>query len=492
MLRIILFPFEFTGDVFVLLIKLIRFLVGNFILSVWGLIVPVALLIALVMALFVAQNRRDLAAEYSSQLMNCEDRDVEMLVEALRKLDLAGLAEIVSCLRSEREKVFFVCYDVVQSELDNLPNLTDEKKRDKRYLTITDAILEQSSQLKPVAQNAVHQLVKQILRDLVNMNTNGRSRDLQLATMNCERILENIGTSLSQGKNKNGELQKPLTDSVVRYRAGNFHDELLTADGKPFRKIIKNDIADNQEYIANNKPTNIDGTTALALNNNENNKPNQFKHEYNTPRNLIPNQNIIVAQKDRLLVLPDFGEAGGKIASKFDADKFNADKFGKNITGNNSDNINERIDDNYNSSNANVFLTDELRNVRVNRIPMLSTVQLMKLLQHNNSECVSEARRTLIARDGFRDVHLQLAYQLYHPNPSVRKEVILHLSSTQGILSNAWLVELLNDPDDEVRYNAAALLATSPDPNIRRQLIEKCQHDQNEKLINLANKLRQR
>jgi hypothetical protein len=116
----------------------------------------------------------------------------------------------------------------------------------------------------------------------------------------------------------------------------------------------------------------------------------------------------------------------------------------------------------------------------------------MRLLQHQDSNYVLEARRVLIARDGFGESHLSIAYKLYHRNPVVRKEVIAHLSETPGVLMNAWLTELLSDPNDEIRYNAAAMLSTSSDPNTRKFLIEKCKHDTDTRIVNLINQLRQR
>ncbi|MDR2641505.1 MAG: HEAT repeat domain-containing protein [Planctomycetaceae bacterium] len=504
----ILFPLDIIGDIFVRICDFIRILAGKFFLSVWGLIVPAAILIAIVLAFFVAQNQRDLAADYATQLMNCDDNEIEQLVGILRNLELAGLIELISCLRSDREKIFFACQNAIEDELQKLPTLTDEKKRDKIYLTLTDAMLKQTPQFKPVAKNVVNQFVRQIMTDFINLKSNGRSHDLQLATLNCERIQATIEPALRRGKNENGELQKPITKKIARYNAGGFHDELLAADGKPFRQTIqnKNEISDEVEYIAdNNTPRKLNSDPY----NNNNNLPQKIfpyptnpnenltaRTARNSPTNLSANQYNPAEPYNPFPVLPELDNANEKIADQYNADKKNIRQNKEPIQNSYSDSrsnlrygVNNYSDD---SDDAKIFLTDDLRNINLNRISSLPTAQLMRLLQHSDSNRVLEARRILIVRDGFGEQHLTLAYKLYHRNPAIRKEIISHLTETHGVLANAWLAELLNDPNNEIRYNAASLLSTSADPNTRKLLIEKCQHDADNRIVNLINQLEQR
>ncbi|MDR1485971.1 MAG: HEAT repeat domain-containing protein [Planctomycetaceae bacterium] len=503
---LIFIPFEIIGDIFVRVFDFIRVISGKFFYSVWGLIVPIAILLAIVMAFFVAQNQRDLAADYAAQLMACEDGEIDRLVGVLRGLEVAGLIELVNCLRSDREKIFFACQDAIDDELQKLRNLSDEKKRDKIYLAMTEAMLRQSPRFKPVAKNAVHQFVRQIMTDLVNLKSNGRSHDLQLATLNCERIQSIVEPVLYQGKNENGELQKPSTKTIARYNTGGFHHELLTADGKSFKQAAqsKNENNDNFEYIAGNNPPHKitpDSLNKIPRNlNSSETIQNKNLTAKNSPTNPTTTQFYHPEQHNPFPLLPELDNARGKIADRYDAGKKNIDQDKKTIqerdSNSNSDLRSDlrHVVDNYSDGfdDVNYFLPDDLRNIKLNRIPSLPTSQLMRLLQHSDSNYVLEARRVLIARDGFGEQHLSLAYKLYHRNPVIRKEIISHLSETRGVLTNAWLTELLNDPNDEIRYNAAALLSTSADPNTRKFLIEKCQHDSDNRIVNLINQLRQR
>jgi hypothetical protein len=492
---------------------LIRFLSGKFFLSIWGLIIPVTILLAIVMAFFVAQNQRDLAADYAAQLMICEDEDIERLVGILQNLEVAGLTELINCLRSDREKIFFACQDAIETELQKLSGLPDEKKRDKIYLSITDTMLQQTPQFKPIAKNAVHQFVRQIMTDMINFKSNGRSHNLQLATLNCERIQAIVEPILLQGKNGNGESQKPLTKTITRYNNVGFHDELLAADGQPFRQTLpnKNESLNNFEYIAdNNSPYNNNSdilTNPIPLNSHQQSIFPEINRNENlvaqkTPSYSSTNQynHNPAGQQDHFPLLPEIGRANDKIASQYILDNPNEKMVSRdteslsNFPLGSVDRVNSvpRSNLNYEVEMENNFLPNDLRNINFNRLPSLPTVQLMRLLQHQDSNYVLEARRVLIARDGFGESHLGIAYKLYHRNPMVRKEVIAHLSETPGVLMNAWLTELLSDPNDEIRYNAAALLSTSSDPNTRKFLIEKCKHDTDTRIVNLINQLKQR
>ncbi|MDR2762396.1 MAG: HEAT repeat domain-containing protein [Planctomycetaceae bacterium] len=484
--QIIFFPFELLGDIFVQVWKLIRIFWSRFFYSVWSIIIPLAIMLSLTMAFFIAQNQRELAADYSKQLMSCEDDEINRLVLILQNLDVAGLIELVKCLQSDREKVFFASYDAIINEIQKLPNSNDEKKRDKIYLTLTDTILQQTPNFKPIAKNASHQFVRQIMTDLINLKSNGRSRDLQLATLNCEKIQAIIEPTLQQGKNQNGELQKPSSKSIAKRNVNSFKEELLAADGTPFKQIIQND---------KTSPT-------ITLDDNE------LLADYNPPKKLSePNrQNYPADTNNSFPILPKLDYPNNKITSQYNPpnEKITTQNPTKQLS------TPPNYDENYyspfqnyqsessgtltgiTSADANYFLPDELRKINLNRIPSLSTPQLMRLLQHPESNYVLEARQTLIARDGFGEKHLNLAYKLYHHSPAVRKEIISHLSETHGVLVNTWLAELLNDPNDEIRYNAAARLSTSKDPNTRKLLIEKCQHDADLRIVNLINQLKQR
>jgi hypothetical protein len=135
------------------------------------------------------------------------------------------------------------------------------------------------------------------------------------------------------------------------------------------------------------------------------------------------------------------------------------------------------------------FITDGLQEIPLDKISKLSTVNLMRILHHSDTKIVAEAENTLRTRDGFRSIHLQLAYSLFAADSSVRKELVKKLPLTAGIPQHIWLLELMNDPDADVRYQAATYLMTASDPALRRILAEKGRQDTDQRIVNLAEKI---
>jgi hypothetical protein len=113
----------------------------------------------------------------------------------------------------------------------------------------------------------------------------------------------------------------------------------------------------------------------------------------------------------------------------------------------------------------------------------------MRLLHHPDARYVSESRKTLMVRDGFQENHLKLAYRLFHPEPSVRMEIISMLPNTHGIRSDVWLSVLLADPDNDIRYRTASFLATAGDPAMQRLVIDKGKRDSDARIVHLADQL---
>jgi len=178
---------------------------------------------------------------------------------------------------------------------------------------------------------------------------------------------------------------------------------------------------------------------------------------------------------------PELGSNVGNIAENYIADDKrprprdqNGESFRTGLTP-----INEWDD----------LLPDELQRIAPERIPSLPTTKLMRLLQHADDQVVAETRKTLVRRDGFQETHLKLAFRLYHPQPTVRAELVGLLPSVGGIQQSVWLTELLSDPNADVRYLAASALATSSDPSMQRLLVEKGKRDTDPRIVGLAEQM---
>ena len=150
---------------------------------------------------------------------------------------------------------------------------------------------------------------------------------------------------------------------------------------------------------------------------------------------------------------------------------------------------NQRQAETNDTQASNRFLTAELINMPLDRIPQLTSTQLMQLLHHPEPIYAESARRTLATRDGFREQHMRLAWRLFHPIATVREEVLDMLPHTPDIQPAVWLTTLLDDPNDEVRFRTASTLATTSDPTLLRLLIERGRRDPDARIVGIANRL---
>jgi len=101
------------------------------------------------------------------------------------------------------------------------------------------------------------------------------------------------------------------------------------------------------------------------------------------------------------------------------------------------------------------FLSERLQRVAVHDLGKLPTQDLMRLLNHSHREISVQSESLLKKRDGFQEEHVQLAIKLYHPDSSVRKSLLPQLADNDQLETFSWLIELLQDPDQDVRLATA-------------------------------------
>ena len=95
----------------------------------------------------------------------------------------------------------------------------------------------------------------------------------------------------------------------------------------------------------------------------------------------------------------------------------------------------------------------------------VDTVELMWRLRSDDDSVASRAG-TELTRRGFTEVHLQLARQLFDPDPEIRKRLARLLPELQTVDAAPWLLRLARDEDSGVRLLAISLLATTGDPRL--------------------------
>lgn len=123
-----------------------------------------------------------------------------------------------------------------------------------------------------------------------------------------------------------------------------------------------------------------------------------------------------------------------------------------------------------------------------NRLAGVDTVELMRRLQEPDARTAWEAEAEL-ARRGFTRFHLELARQMFHPDPKVRMELTRRLPELSGVNPVPWLLELSRDEDAEVRRSAISLMATTGDPALLRTIQTMARKDRDPRVQRQADRL---
>ncbi|MDR1491146.1 MAG: HEAT repeat domain-containing protein [Planctomycetaceae bacterium] len=146
-----------------------------------------------------------------------------------------------------------------------------------------------------------------------------------------------------------------------------------------------------------------------------------------------------------------------------------------------------------NPSDISPFLDSQLQMVTIENLPKLPTQDLMRLLNHTNWEISQQSEEILKTRDSFQDEQIRLAAALYHPNPNVRKSLLPQLASDEQLEIANWLIELLKDPDDDVRWTTASAICSQKSFSLDAESLEylknMIQADANTKIATLARRL---
>ncbi|MDR2440270.1 MAG: hypothetical protein LBE12_13000 [Planctomycetaceae bacterium] len=532
--HLILLPFDLLGQVIFIAGIFLWKVIGQFFLSPWGLIVPLTLLSVLFLFSQLTQTSRQIAESYAKELEFCEESKIPELVGRFVRLGEYGIPALVQGLSSSREPVFLACRNTLQHEMEQWEQLP-ASERLRYYRFFSAALLDKATQFGTTAQAEAQLFAQQILRNLV-VSPKGESPDSRLVTRNCEQLLALIETPPTKPLlSGTGNSVIPI-DSVVpadtssektaRFSRGGIGTALMTAQGRPFRSEISEELQQGTDIAGQESGDMFAVSRAERL--YAYHQSPLFQKQFGTSSQHFEPQSL----PGRIFTNPMFpgqevpdreglGDDSMEMLASMTSSRFSGSslviakspeilyaKPENKVAGNIrlpekqekeiSRNIPEKRDSTQYLAAASEFLEDseqllpwELREITLEKIPNLSSVRLMRLLHHPDERYVSEARRTLIVRDGFQDNHLRLAYRLYHPVASVRMEIISMLPNTHGVRSEVWLSALLADSDNEIRYRAASFLATANDPALQRLVIDKGKRDPDTRIVNLADQLLQ-
>ena len=505
--NLVLLPFELLGQFLALLLCGSWQLLTKTLRSPWGLLVPCTLIALVLISFHLTRNPTELAESYVKSLETCDETEIPILLEALVQLGEPGIPGLVRSLRQPREAVFSAAQQKLNDELDRWESL-DDSARLRRYRIFSQALLEQVRTLDEEGQNAAIRFSRRMLRNLVIAKDAVGNPEVTPVSRNCERLLTAIETRRKKTLAPNGPQNKADTETVARFENRAFDPTLMASMGRPFQRMDAAETVDDiddrhNEFFAPR------AEKLYAYHDSE-----QFQKQLGTPYRRpgsvsLPLQRVeterglhddeMIASMTPVRRNPEPVEipaAGTLTDSEFPAifESETQGKIARNYLEKNADQEakkKSRFPVDSVVSDADFFLPRELREISLERIPDLSSARLMRLLQHSDERYVSEARKTLIARDGFRDTHLKLAFRLFHPAPSVREEIVAMIPNTTGVQPQVWLSVLLEDPNSDVRYRAASFLATAGDLSMQKILIDRGKRDPDSRIVNLAEQLQE-
>jgi hypothetical protein len=453
-------------------------LLHQFLLSPWGLVVPMTLLIALLALPYVHKSPTHLALFYAEQLETCDEEELPRLIAVLLRMEDAGVTGLVKGLTSQRESVFTACRNILQSEFDRWK---ESPQREHHYRVFSEALLNMSDQFSHAGQAEAIRFVDQIMQIRATAPSPESIASRQKTIDHCGQLLSQLE---SQRRRRIEPLDKefaPPADNIASLNRRTNQQVLLASSGQPFAPASAR--GGNETHLAQSGRA---GATA-SFNSFSDSRTERLAAYQRTQQN-----NDRTANERETPMLAGFSappSVSADIENKF-AQLFSAQESETFPVPNIADEYrNKIISESDRPFGSDTFLSPELQSTPLDRVPQLPTTKLMQLLHHPEPAYVESAQRTLASRDGFQEPHLKLAWRLYHPIPAVRQEIMDMLPNTQNVQASVWLTVLLNDPNNDVRYRTASFLATANDPALQRLLIDRGKRDSDARIVNLAERL---
>lgn len=456
-------------------------LLNQFLLSPWGLIVPMTLLIALFAVLQVQKTPARLAQFYAEQLETCDESELPQLLEVLVRMGDAGVPSLVKGLNSHRESIFTACRNVLQHEFDRWQ---ESDQRESHFLVFSEALLQMCGQFSPAAQAEVMQFVDQLMQVRSTDASPESSANRQMTVAHCEQILSRLESVRRRRIEPQHSDFAPSTETIAALNRRTSKPMLLASNGQPFVPTSARNNAEDEMILAENASFNTFAVPrADRLQAYQKSLQNRPVEEGRNPRLSDDRESLGMASFSPVPSLTSDIER--KVAQNFSA----SDSEQPAMTDISEEYRSKKLSESDGTFGSDNFLTPELLNVPLDRVSDLPTVQLMRLLHHPEPSYIESAHRTLMSRDGFQESHMKLAWRLYHPIPAVRQGIVDLLPNTPNVQPSVWLTVLLSDPNNDVRHRTASFLATTSDPTLQRLLIERGKRDSDARIVNLADRL---
>lgn len=492
-MRFLFFIFQIFAYILERFGAFIAFLTAKFFLSPLGLILPMTGIGVILMFQYLGEQSKTVAENYRAAFETAQGDDIREIAAKLTELGDAGLESLAASLQTQREEV----YNAVRETIQRIVLRFDENE----LAVLTGGLEKHVTAFSPAAQRDAIQWSQYILRQLAKKKTDKTNpTDAKPSyhrieiTKNCDRLIRAAETTRRRMVDPGGAGKELMTNSIAQHAIPQ----------------------DTHLLIARRAPKNATGVTDELSNPFATERADRLHAYHQSPLYQEQYQEPFDSPTRRILNndsrLDDSGASPSMIASMTPTGqsppRFPNELLSQQSPWNNSRfpiatlaEPERKIADSYLSrmkstpsspyfaghdDERSPFLTGELLRTTLDNVPNLSSAQLMRLLHHPSQQHVDAARQTLIGRDGFREAHFQLAFRLFHPSSAVRKEIVEMLPNIANIKQSVWLTELMNDPDNDVRFEAASYLATSQDPVLRKLVTTKGKSDRDPRIARLA------
>jgi len=448
-------------------------LLNQFLLSPWGLIAPMTLLIAFFAFQQLQNTPAQIAQFYAKQLDTCTEAELPQLLGALVRLGDAGVPGLVRGLTSPKEAVFTASRSVLHQEFDHWK---ESDQREHHFRILAEAILHACGQFSPAAQAEAMRFVDAMMKIRPIETTSPESTaDRQAVIAHCEKIFQQLESMRRRRLEPQGDGFAPQTDTIASINQRTEQPVLVASNGLPFIPTSARQNRGDEVLLADAGSYNPFSVARADR--------------------LQAYQKSVGVDSAAPSLLPPFSPpsipAGieERIAQNFSANEPIVLPTALLQVADISEEYRNRIQSASGTSGVDNFITLELQNTPLDSVSSLKASQLMQLLHHPDPAHVDSAWQTLVSRDGFQEMHFKLAWRLYHPNPAVRQEIVAMLAQTPNVQPSVWLKVLLDDPSNDVRYRTASFLATAHDPALQRLLIDRGKRDGDPRITSLANRL---
>ncbi|MCL2346959.1 MAG: HEAT repeat domain-containing protein [Planctomycetaceae bacterium] len=405
----------------------------------WGVLIPLTLLLfAGLLTSFHHVSDEMKAATIFKQIDHAPQDRLNELTQELARLRETGIRFLVKGLISKQEKTVFACYNTLSSQMDHWKTLPNEEAQ-KYYYCLGNELAKNVDQFGPASLGYANALAEQLMRGIM---TRGVQDQWEITTM-CQMVITRQTGQHADGlpNPASSDSQMPLASANKSTRTRNVANKDEMTEETPDESPGESGNAESNSsdlWVTHDTESTFPPTGFFNLRKVSNG--NDFQHQEQSKQPVLS----------------------------------------VNIPGTAASN-----------SMSSPFLDERLQKILRPELASLPTQDLMRLLNHPNWEISREAERILRERDHFQETHTQLASSLYHPNPEIRKSVLTQLNGDEQLETGNWLIELLKDPDAEVRYATAQYVfrMRNFDPETLAQMQSFMQHDSDERITSIAFRL---